>query len=258
MSVVSDALSNPVNLVLAVVLGVLALQYIVPADPNSNTLRPSVAHARLRMDPSIAYSSLPASHPNSTIWNRYTPRTLALYDGTGKEGSDRILLAINGKVFDVSSGRSFYGPDGPYGNFAGRDASRGMAKQSFDAEMLTPLDQPIDDLADITPSERCVDADKEKHAGLGGSLLGEIRNCWRASERRCCIGGAATIVMVRLTLRRVHVPARTCRGCCYSTTSASQKLFADALKEESQDPQPSTPSRIARHLDPVWTGDGAL
>ena len=45
--------------------------------------------------------------------------------------TDKILLAINGQVFDVSSGRNFYGPNGPYGNFAGRDASRGMAKQSF-------------------------------------------------------------------------------------------------------------------------------
>ena len=32
----------------------------------------------------------------------------------------------------MTAGRSFYGPDGMYGNFAGRDASRGMAKQSFD------------------------------------------------------------------------------------------------------------------------------
>ncbi|XP_042300566.1 membrane-associated progesterone receptor component 1-like, partial [Sceloporus undulatus] len=36
----------------------------------------------------------------------------------------RILMAFNGKVFDVSRGRKFYGPDGPYGIFAGRDASR--------------------------------------------------------------------------------------------------------------------------------------
>jgi membrane-associated progesterone receptor component len=56
-----------------------------------------------------------------------------------------------------------------YGNFAGRDASRGMAKQSFDigthpslrvvstsdsiAEMLTPVDQPLDKLEDLTPEE---------------------------------------------------------------------------------------------------------
>ncbi len=57
-----------------------------------------------------------------------------------------------------------------YANFAGRDASRGMAKQSFDegvyfsysyvslklnvrVDMLTPLDQPLDKLDDLTPDE---------------------------------------------------------------------------------------------------------
>lgn len=58
-----------------------------------------------------------------------------------------------------------------YGNFAGRDASRGMAKQSFDigtlfilllasghhiemnVEMLTPVDQPLDKLTDLKQDE---------------------------------------------------------------------------------------------------------
>jgi hypothetical protein len=63
-----------------------------------------------------------------------------------------------------------------YGNFAGRDASRGMAKQSFDlgaffslglfiwglitrwiiVDMLTPVDQPLDKLEDLKPEEMCV------------------------------------------------------------------------------------------------------
>lgn len=33
--------------------------------------------------------------------------------------------------------------DGMYGNFAGRDASRGMAKQSFDAGEFSSLSLPI-------------------------------------------------------------------------------------------------------------------
>lgn len=66
-----------------------------------------------------------------------------------------------------------------YANFAGRDASRGMAKQSFDVgsysilllifclqppdiypilitEMLTPIDQPLDKLEDLAKDEMCV------------------------------------------------------------------------------------------------------
>ncbi|KAL9940857.1 hypothetical protein V8E36_000345 [Tilletia maclaganii] len=100
----------------------------------------------------LAYSHLPRSHPETVVWTRFTPRTLAVHDGSGGSKS-KILLSIHGRVFDVSKGRNFYGPDGPYGNFAGRDASRGMAKQSFDLEMLTPLDQPIDKLDDLTPAE---------------------------------------------------------------------------------------------------------
>lgn len=98
-------------------------------------------------------------HPPTVLFRVYTPKSLVRFDG--REGSEgRILLAIGGVVFDVSAGRSFYGPGrsffffpfhywfvvcfrlnmtiffyllgGMYGNFAGRDASRGMAKQSFD------------------------------------------------------------------------------------------------------------------------------
>lgn len=42
---------------------------------------------------------------------------------------------------------------GPYAIFAGRDATRGMAKQSFESDMLTDIDKPLDTLQDLTPSE---------------------------------------------------------------------------------------------------------
>ena len=38
-------------------------------------------------------------------------------------------------------------------NFGGRDATRGLAKQSFDDDMLAPIDGPIDPVDDLTPSE---------------------------------------------------------------------------------------------------------
>ncbi|KAG9004959.1 hypothetical protein FRB94_001928 [Tulasnella sp. JGI-2019a] len=97
------------------------------------------------------YSWRPQSHPQTLLFLKYTPKTLQPWNGKDKP---RILLAIDRKVFDVTAGGSFYGPGGPYGNFAGRDASRGMAKQSFDTDMLTPVDQPLDTLADITKDER--------------------------------------------------------------------------------------------------------
>jgi len=93
---------------------------------------------------------MPKTHQPTVLFRVYTPKALAAFSGNDGE---RILLAINGIVFDVTAGRNFYGPQGMYGNFAGRDASRGMAKQSFDADMLTPIDQPLDKLEDLMPDE---------------------------------------------------------------------------------------------------------
>ncbi|CAL1702659.1 unnamed protein product [Somion occarium] len=96
------------------------------------------------------YSWMPKSHPPTLLFKTYTPKTLEPFNG---EEGKRILLAIKGVVYDVTAGRNFYGPNGMYANFAGRDASRGMAKQSFDVEMLTPIDQPLDKLEDLTSEE---------------------------------------------------------------------------------------------------------
>jgi membrane-associated progesterone receptor component len=85
------------------------------------------------------------------VFKTYTPRTLLPFNG---ENNAPVYLAVRGRVFDVSKGRNFYGPGGPYENFAGRDASRGLAKGSFDEEMLTKdLDGSLDTLSDLNADE---------------------------------------------------------------------------------------------------------
>ncbi|GAC92541.1 potential sterol binding protein [Pseudozyma hubeiensis SY62] len=169
--------TNPLNLVLLLAIVYIVIPLIRPALPESSRWTPSIAEARSHLAaPSDRYTYLPPNHPDTVEWTKYTPRTLAVFDGTGatKQDGPRILLAINRKVFDVTKGKNFYGPGGPYGNFAGRDASRGMAKQSFDMEMLTPLDKPIDTLQDLTASE--VKNMKEWEAHFTGKygIVGEL------------------------------------------------------------------------------------
>lgn len=54
----------------------------------------------------------------------------------------------------MTPGRNFYGPGGPYENFAGRDATRGLACGSFDEDMLTKdLEGPLDKLAGLGDEE---------------------------------------------------------------------------------------------------------
>ncbi|KAJ2546664.1 Dihydrodipicolinate synthase, partial [Coemansia sp. RSA 1836] len=60
----------------------------------------------------------------------FTPQELALCNG--HDESTPLHIAVRGIVYDVSKARGFYGPGGPYANFAGRDASRGLALGAFD------------------------------------------------------------------------------------------------------------------------------
>ncbi|KAG6621448.1 putative heme/steroid binding domain-containing protein [Phytophthora cinnamomi] len=61
-----------------------------------------------------------------------------------------ILVGVDGLLYDVTmNGAEFYGPDGMYGQFAGRDASKALACMSLEDESL---DNPS--IADITPEQR--------------------------------------------------------------------------------------------------------
>ncbi|CAM6065535.1 unnamed protein product [Sphagnum tenellum] len=76
---------------------------------------------------------------------------LAAYDGSDPQKP--LLMAIKAQIYDVSQSRVFYGPGGPYALFAGKDASRALAKMSFeecdltgDIEGLSPYE--LDALSD--------------------------------------------------------------------------------------------------------------
>jgi membrane-associated progesterone receptor component len=75
----------------------------------------------------------------------YSLSELASYDGL--DPAKPLLIGIRGQVYDVTRGRDFYGPGGPYGMFAGKDCTRALAKVSFDEELFTG------DIAGLEPHE---------------------------------------------------------------------------------------------------------
>ncbi|XP_019195464.1 PREDICTED: membrane steroid-binding protein 1-like [Ipomoea nil] len=70
---------------------------------------------------------------------------LKQYDGS--DPKKPLLMAIKGQIYDVSQSRIFYGPGGPYALFAGKDASRALAKMSFEEKDLTG------DISGLSPFE---------------------------------------------------------------------------------------------------------
>lgn len=83
---------------------------------------------------------VPRVRPDPTMEPRPAPRPWTLaelrqFDGTGGRP---VYMAIKGRVFDVTRGRAFYGPGGPYALFAGRDASRGLARMTTDVDQAFP------------------------------------------------------------------------------------------------------------------------
>ncbi|XP_005175634.1 membrane-associated progesterone receptor component 1 [Musca domestica] len=130
MSIVQEIFYSPMNLALVAIIAFLVYKIIkdrieVPSVGSQKPPEPELP--KLRRD--------------------FTVAELRQYDGTGPDG--RVLIAVNGNVFDVTRGKRFYGPGGPYASFAGRDASRNLATFSVAANDK----DEYDDLSDLSAME---------------------------------------------------------------------------------------------------------
>ncbi|XP_058131159.1 neudesin [Dasypus novemcinctus] len=65
----------------------------------------------------------------------FTEEELARY--CGEEEDQPIYMAVKGVVFDVTSGKEFYGRGAPYNALTGKDSTRGVAKMSLHPADLT-------------------------------------------------------------------------------------------------------------------------
>ncbi|CAH2070258.1 unnamed protein product [Thlaspi arvense] len=117
-------------------------------------------HQRAR---SSAAEEEPPIHPPVQL-GEITEEELKQYDGSDPQKP--LLMAIKHQIYDVTQSRMFYGPGGPYALFAGKDASRALAKMSFEEKDLTS------DISGLGPFEMDALTDweykfKSKYANVG-------------------------------------------------------------------------------------------
>ncbi|XP_027359308.1 probable steroid-binding protein 3 [Abrus precatorius] len=108
--------------------------FVSPEDYN----KPPVVSART--DPRFVDSE-PAREPVQL--GQVTDRELRSYNGS--DPNKPLLMAIKGQIYDVSSGRNFYGPGGPYAMFAGKECSRALALLSFKPEDINGNIEGLDE-----------------------------------------------------------------------------------------------------------------
>ena len=144
------SIASPINLILLALLALLIYYRLRPAPMQKLP---------------------PSARP--VVFRTFTPKELQPFNG---ENGQPVYLAVRGNVFDVTPGKNFYGPGGPYENFAGRDASRGLACGSFDEDMLTKdLEGPLDDLSDLGSDEKEALRDWEERFREKYIIVGELR-----------------------------------------------------------------------------------
>ncbi|WKA07190.1 hypothetical protein VitviT2T_025046 [Vitis vinifera] len=122
-----------------------------------------------------------------------TEEELKTYDGS--DSKKPLLMAIKGQIYDVSQGRIFYGPGGPYALFAGKDASRALAKMSFEEQDLTG------DLSDLGPFELEALQDWEYKFMSKYTKVGTIKKTFPVTD------GSSTVEPSETTDRDIAKPA---------------------------------------------------
>jgi len=98
----------------------------------------------------------------------WTESELAQYNGSDETGP--LLFAAGGEVFNVWKGRHFYGPGCEYHIFAGRDASRLLAKSKLEEETEEEKEVPLS-IAEKAALQGWIYTFKSKY-----EIVGKLRN----------------------------------------------------------------------------------
>ncbi|WBW75309.1 cytochrome P450 regulator Dap1 [Schizosaccharomyces osmophilus] len=127
-------------------------------------------------------SIIPEPEPKQPEWKDYSPIELQEFNGVHRS---LVFLAIKGTVYNVTLGSKFYGPKGPYSAFGGRDATRGLAKSSFDDEFIPSVEaDDLDDWSDLNDEEKQTLDDWKAFFDQKYPAVGRLISNKEASEAR--------------------------------------------------------------------------
>jgi membrane-associated progesterone receptor component len=145
----NEIVASPVNLALLAAIGYLVVK---------------ILQGWLRKEEPIP---TPPPPPPKMKRQDMTVQELRKYDGNTPDTP--ILLAVNGKIFNVTKGRRFYGPGGPYEALAGHDASRAFALFQTDS-----VKEEYDDISDLTATEMQSVKEWEEQLGDKYDFVGKL------------------------------------------------------------------------------------
>ena len=91
---------------------------------------------------------------------------------TGDDPFRPILVAVNGKIYDVTEARNFYGPGGAYNVYAGREAARALGKMSLAESECTA------EITDLSEKEKTTLEQWETKFASKYKIVGQVRKLY--------------------------------------------------------------------------------
>ena len=99
------------------------------------------------------------AHPRVHLFRSFTPQELLSFT------KDPILISVCGQVFDVSNSQQFYGQNGPYRTFAGKEIAGMLARNDVDDTL--PFDISLASADEIEALESWETRFRQKYLHVG-------------------------------------------------------------------------------------------